>query len=167
MQLVLKRFAYTPTETQGRVVLPSGFVLWTVEPPWVEHDRPGGKPFTSCVPDGKYDFLPFTRPDGTEVFAMVNPALGVYLLEDDRKDDEDRYLCLWHRANFARQVVGCAAPGLSRVYHENQVMVTSSRKAMDRLRDEVQFVKGHTLLIVPDLGTGKGNGRGTKKDANS
>lgn len=158
MELTLERFAYTPTETQGRLLLPSGTVLWSVEQEWTaaEDGTAGGEPFESCIPDGRYDLFPYVRGrDESKVFVMVNQKLGVYHHEHEMPEGVGRFLCEIHRANYARQVEGCVAIGLRRRYHENQVMVTSSRLAMDKLRTEIPWKKGHTLLIRPAVGTTK------------
>lgn len=146
--LYMERFAYTPTETQGRLWGPDGEILWTIERPWVAGPHPGGMPFESCIPDGKYQLVPHTRPrDGAEVVALVNPDLGVWYQKDDRPDIWGRYLVLIHAGNFSQDVVGCLAPGLSRTIHENRVMVTSSRAAMGQLN-----VRSYDSMVIAPYG---------------
>lgn len=153
MDIVLDRYSYAPTETEGRLILPA-FFLWTIERPWKDN-----RPFVSCIPDGEYDLIPHTRPDDpnrrssdNEVYAIVNPDLGVNLYD---QGDGSRYLILAHSANFVYQVVGCVAPGLSRGFMSYKskdgklVMercVKSSRKAMQKLRVALGREK-HKLII--------------------
>jgi hypothetical protein len=144
MLLELERFAYTPTETQGRFV---GLDLWTIERPWIKGPFPGGKSFESCVPDGRYQLLPHTRPDGTETVALVNDELGVWYQKDDRPEDWGRYLVLIHSGNFVEHVVGCIAPGVTRAIYENKIMVGNSRVAMKQLN-----VRQYTELEIRTTG---------------
>ena len=155
MNLELPRFAYTPSETQGKIRV-GDWSCFTIEPPWLRWSYPGGKPYESCIPDGTYELVPFIRPNkhADKVFAMVNPDLGVYFHDDDRPSDRTgqrrgRFLCLIHPANYVWQVVGCAAPGMSRVIDtiKNELMVTSSRVTMTELMSRVGWESGHTIRI--------------------
>lgn len=130
--LELERFAYTPTETQGRLLGVDGEWM-TIERPWIKGPFPGGMSNESCVPDGEYELVPHTRPDGAEVVALVNPDLGVWYREDDRPDDWGRFLILIHAGNFVTDVVGCIAPGATRTIHNNRLMVTNSRASMRQI----------------------------------
>lgn len=152
MDLSLKRFAYTPTETQGLIYVAEE-EFFTIERPWVRSPNPGGKPFESCIPDGEYDLHPFTRPNGDEVFALVNPHLGVFLNKGDRPTQTGRFLILIHSGNVVNHVVGCIAPGESRIIHDNQVFVTNSRVTVDRIMETLDFVEGHKLTISSSMGT--------------
>lgn len=148
-ELILTRFAYTPTETQGILEGDDGVQFWTIERPWVKSNHPGGASFESCVPDGAYKLVPHNRPNGDKVVALVNPDLGVWYQQDQRPDVWGRYLVLIHAGNFVEDIVGCIAPGLSRTIHNNRVMVGSSRAAMKQL--DVQ--KYTSILIKPIEGT--------------
>lgn len=133
MILEMLRHSYTPTETQG-FLMPDKFTTFhTIERPWIKGPMPGGMSFESCVPDGHYELVPHTRPDGAETVALVNPDLGVWYRKEDRPDVWGRFLVLIHAGNYSSDVVGCIAPGLGRTIHNNQVMVTSSRAAMRQL----------------------------------
>ena len=153
MNLELVRFAYTPTETQGRLY-GDGFACYTIERPWVKSETPGGKPFESCIPDGEYDLVPFLRPSGVRTFAMVNPDLGVFFEKPDGRPG--RYLCLIHSANFVNQVNGCVAPGAARRMQKGRMMVTSSRLTMSKILERVSWRSGHSISIRPALGANDG-----------
>lgn len=142
-ELRLVRFAYTPTEVQGKLYADNGKEFRTIERPWIAGPHLGGTPFESCIPDGRYDLRPHTRPDGKQVVALTNPDLGVWYQKEDRPDVWGRFLVLIHAGNFSHDVVGCIAPGLSRTIHENRVMVTSSRAAMNELD-----VQGYSSIVI-------------------
>lgn len=153
MDILLPRFAYTPTETQGRLLV-GEWSCYTIERPWRRWSVPGGQPFESCIPDGNYDLVPFMRPNGDKVFAIVNPDLGVHFQEADRPKDSNgqrqgRYLCLIHPANYVDDVVGCIGPGKIRTIDtsRHKIMVTSSRVAMTEILAHVGWESGHRLKI--------------------
>lgn len=149
-QLVLERYCYSETETEGRLWLSDDDYVFTLERPWVDSGMPGGMPFESCVPDGEYELVPHKRPKGgAEVLALRNPALGVYYTKQERGDAPGRYLILIHAANFVEQVVGCIAPGLVRTIYENKRMVRASRLAMEK----VMARKWGSLVIRCACGT--------------
>ncbi len=159
MELVLERFSYASTETEGVLSLPD-HNLATIERPWVPVDTPGGKPFASCVPDGEYLLNPWVRPDDSEVYILFNSDLGVYQEEDDMPDGVGRFLVLMHIANFVRNVVGCVGPGTRRAIMRDKKTgtyeraVSSSGEAMRILRRVLGREETHTLIIRPRCGTG-------------
>ena len=148
MRLTLERFAYTPTETQGRLTA-DGFECATLEQPWRPGRYPGGESFRSCIPDGEYCLFPFERPNGERVFALVNESLGVHLY--GKRGDPFRFLCLIHPANFVYEIAGCIAPGRDRVPTEGLIMVTHSRATMADLLARVPW-DYHDLTIKRTAG---------------
>jgi len=128
-----------------------GLYLHTIERPYVRADHPGGKPFESCIEPGKYDLVPFTRPSGDKVYQLLNPELGVYEFEDDLPEPgEGRFLILIHAGNWAKDVVGCIAPGLTEtVDGANNPMVGNSKTAMQKLMSMLDSHANNTLEIVP------------------
>jgi hypothetical protein len=147
-QLILERYCYSETETEGRLWLNDDEFVYTLERPWID-GVPGGMPFESCVPDGEYMLIEHDRPNGDRVFALRNPALSVFYTKQERRDNPGRYLILIHSANWVEQVVGCIAPGLVRTIAENKRMVRSSRDAMRKIMSK----KYKSILIRPDCGT--------------
>ena len=143
-EFVLQREAPGLEETMGRLQLP-GTTLHTVEQEW-RPTAPGGEPFNSSVPAGRYQLIPHIRPDGSKVVALVNPGLGVYYEEKDRPNKCGRYLILIHPGNTSRDVVGCIAPGLGR----SDSMVTRSRDAMKVLMEYVSIGEGEATLLIKD-----------------
>lgn len=130
-RLVLKRELSTQTETMGRLQL-GDKTLHTVEQEW-RPTMPGGESGNSCVPAGKYRLVPFTRPSGAKVVALINHGLGVYLNPEDRPSGVGRFLILIHAGNTSADVEGCIAPGLSR----SNNFVGSSRDAMKLLMEYI------------------------------
>ncbi len=147
-QLILERFNYSETETEGLLWLDDETYLHTLERPW-RAGAPGGLPFESCVPDGSYRLRRHVRPNGDEVLALSNPDCGVFYTNEDRRGKPGRYLILFHAANYVSQLHGCIAPGLVRVIAGNQRMVRSSKEAMKKLMS----TNAERLIIRPACGT--------------
>lgn len=143
--LFMVRDSYGPRETMGTIVNEAGEVLaHTMERPWIpDEHHPGGTSFESCVPDGIYELVPHTRPNGDRVVALINESLGVWYQKADRPDPWGRYLVLIHSGNYVDDVVGCIAPGSTRSIYNNRRMVTSSRATMTKLD-----VQQYSRLII-------------------
>lgn len=147
--LRLERYAYLEEETLGRLILPDEHgvdPLFTIERPWVPGDAIGGTPYKSCVPDGDYELVPFLRSSGVQTLALLNPALGVYV---DQDDGVGRFAILIHAGNWSSDVVGCIAPGTAATIANNRNMVVNSRHAMNILSDCIDFLDTHSLEITP------------------
>lgn len=135
--ILLERQPSGVAEVQGFMSWP-GTLLATIEQEWREDlDRPGGESNNSCVPAGKYQLIPHTRPNGQKVVALVNEDLGVYYLKEDRPVEGGRFLCLAHIANWSFNVKGCIGPGIGKANSNKGPMVTSSRAAMKKLMDYI------------------------------
>ena len=48
-------------------------------------------------------------------------------------DVPDRSGIKWHIANYTHELRGCGAPGLGIADHNDELMVTSSKKALNKL----------------------------------
>ena len=135
--LLLERKPTTHFETEGFLSF-ERTMLATIEKPWIEDDKsPGGKPYESCVPDGKYELILHTRPDGKKVVALINEALGVYYVEEDVPEKGGRFLILIHIANWQEEVVGCIGPGTGKAQSSKGPMVTSSKTAMTQIMNYI------------------------------
>ena len=148
--MILERFAYTPTETQGRLLL-DDLTLYTIERPWVPGPNPGGKNFKSCIPDGEYQLELYQRTNGDWSLRLRNEGLGVYRNKADRPRTGGRWDILIHAGNYVEDVVGCIAPGYRRIINANRLMVTTSRSAMEAILEH--FTDGETLSVRPVVGT--------------
>jgi len=161
MIIRLKRFSYGEYETEGVLIIDSEQFA-TIEQPWTPNPdgHKGGKPFESCVPDGMYRLMPFVRPkNNRKVFIFFNPDKGVWRFPLEHEPGNGRDLCLIHRANWARQIQGCIAPGKERrpmvdkkgkSKHAVQA-VSQSGNAMKRIL-ELLGDKEHILSIENDTG---------------
>lgn len=105
----LLRFAYTPHGTFGRIVLPNGRELYTVEDPPNEN-RVG----QSCIPEGRYRCVPrrFNRGGYDAVHITGVPG---------------RSLCLFHVANTTHDVSGCVGVARRLGFYRGRWAVLDSR----------------------------------------
>lgn len=110
----------------------------------LEREDQGNRPFTSCIPMGEYDLIPFDSPKYGPCFIMVNEDLNVYAFEDSPgRPESGRYLCLFvHRGNYVRNFVGCV--GASHGYDRGSDMLLSSTVAsceavIDLVKDEGSY----------------------------
>jgi len=135
--LLLERKPTTHFETEGFLSF-ERTMLATIEKPWIEDSKSlGGKPYESCVSDGKYELILHTRPDDKEVVALINEDLGVYYVEEDVPKEGGRFLILVHIANWSHEVVGCIGPGTGKAQSSKGPMVTSSKIAMKQIMDYI------------------------------
>ncbi len=150
MELYLERYCYSDLATLGKLYLSNheADFLYTLERPWVG-GVPGGMPFESCVPDGDYELIPYTRSSGVQVFALRNPDHGVYFTKAEKGANPGRFKILIHAANYVTDIQGCIAPGLGKTIQTNQHMVTHSRAAMERLMSR----RYKSIHITPFEGT--------------
>ena len=148
--LILVRDSYGDKETLGKLYDQDDNVLaHTIERPWIKGPDLGGLSNKSCVPDGIYLLIPYTRTkDGSKVVALVNEELGVYFMKADRPEPKGRFKCLIHAGNYVEDIIGCVAPGAGRTIHKNRRMVISSRSTMSKLN-----VQQYSRLII-EIGPG-------------
>lgn len=152
MNITLIRERQQPSAdcTLGLILIPdANLTLCSMERPWIASSTcKGGLKGKSCVPLGTYKLERHDSKKHPRTFALVNHDLDVVHYEgDDQDPDEDRATCLIHPANFARQLMGCIAPGLSTSTFNGEYMVTSSVRAMEKFRAAVPWTDGHTLTI--------------------
>lgn len=150
--IILERFmshtreteANAPMGTMGELYIDGEFKCYTIEQPWRQN-----RPFISCVPPGEYNLVPFYSPKYGQTLALENTELDVFVLKDDREFDYQRYVCLFHAANWSHQLQGCIAPGVDITWgedhgHKRNIMVTSSRSALNEI---LPYLEGERLLI--------------------
>lgn len=119
----LYRFAYFKRGVLGRMVLPNGAELFTVERPWLNN-----KPFVSCIPEGDYEL----EWDTTGRIKNV-PRL---------RDVPNRTQINIHPANYPHELHGCIAPGLDWNVVDGVPLVSSSRDASALLMEVFNVYKG-------------------------
>lgn len=161
MNLTLVRHAYLRDCTLGRLYV-GDQVFATLEEPWsADPDGPGGQRRQeglreSCVPDGQYALVPHNGAKWTNVWALVNPALGVFRQPGDIPLNA-KYgraaILLGHPGTTVRDIEGCILSGLTSGKFEGLDAVFETRKALERLRAELGNVLTHLLQIRPIAGT--------------
>lgn len=109
-------------------------------------------PNVSCVPDGKYQLIRHTRPNGDLVLALRNPDLDVYYDPGQLPAEGGRCLVLLHAGNYIDDIEGCIAPGLTRVIHQGRPMVQHSRSAMKEIMYQYDLRVPKELLIETQTG---------------
>ena len=117
------------------VVLKDGIcVLNTIERPWIPTDHKGGMNFTSCVPCGEYEAIPYKSDKFGEVFLLYNPDLDVYQTEEEAiAHGGGRWKIIFgHVANKPEDVQGCIGLGLG--WYADSLGVSSSKHAVERFR---------------------------------
>jgi hypothetical protein len=134
----LTRFGSIPGQgTFGELEI-DGHTFKTVEREWLNN-----KSFVSCIPAGEYQVIPHTRPNGDEVYAIVNESLGIYRYPDPKAV---RDLILIHKANVMTELAGCIAPGNKHGGLNGNFGVYNSGDAMEQIRDLLGD-ETHTLTI--------------------
>lgn len=141
---------YAPTPCSVGVMVLPNLLIHTIERPLIiEPAFPSGVPFRSCIPYGKYEIIPHASSKFKKTWALVNPKLGVYQYRDDRVNEYDRYACLIHVANWAKEVSGCIGPGIGASRdNESEHLVTKSVAAIGYMESVISN-SGTYLDIMP------------------
>jgi len=135
--LLLERKPSGVKETQGFLSF-DNTVIHTIEQEWRrDPTRRGGESNNSCVPNGEYQLIPHRRPNGDNVYALVNETQKVFYSPNDVPANGGRFLILIHPGNWSTDVTGCIAPGLGKVSSLKGPMVTKSRSAMERIKNYI------------------------------
>lgn len=130
IDLQLERFAYAPTGTFGRMTMPDGEILYTVEDPWR-----GNRRGESCIPEGDYLCTPRRYHRGGY------PAVHITGVPS-------RSLILFHVANSQRDVRGCVGVGQDLGWVHGQWAITSSLRGFARFMEHWGG-KDFTLRVAP------------------
>ena len=125
--LILERNTHTQHETMGTLLMPSGIRYQTIERPWKDNAKG-----ISCIPVGEYD-IKFTLSNRFKkhLYEVLNVPgrSGIRI----------------HVANWAKELEGCIALGISRT----PGMVVASQIAVDRFHNEMAGRAGK--LIIRDV----------------
>lgn len=101
INLILTRTLFLANATSGKMILPTGETLFSIEQPWNNNLKD-----KSCVPVGLYDLMPYISPKHGYTWYLQNADLGV------GGAYEPRSYCELHSANWSEQLEGCIAFGL-------------------------------------------------------
>ena len=142
MDLKLERYL-TPVGCLGELQV-SRWTFKTVEPPWIPDDKFAGRPNESCVPEGKYDLVPFTYRMTQAVYALVNHDIGVY-----KYNSNYRYACLLsHAGNFPSNFKGCIGVGDAYLPDVAGFGVQNTKASVEKLMNILADGHKHTLEII-------------------
>lgn len=147
MNLYLHRFNHGPedinspvTGTFGKLRLPDGKTLYTVERPWK-----GNKPSESCIPDGVYTLR--KRRSGV----VERSSKGKYLEGWEVCDVPGRTYIMNHPANWPTDVEGCIGYGKTYGLIDGRLAVGHSQDAFDLFMQALEGEEEHILHIMPYL----------------
>lgn len=129
METYLTRFGSIPGQgTFGEWTI-GDLKVKTIEREWLNNRR-----MVSCIPAGAYQLVPHTRPNGDEVYAVVNETLGIYQYPND---DAVRDLILVHTANKQAELAGCIAPGAQFFGLKYSFAVSDSSLTMSAIKEQL------------------------------
>ena len=134
----LERYETGPLGTFGKLWISGAYVLdslelHTVEAPW-EDNRRG----VSCIPTGEYKLIRGKFYKGGYSTFELDGVPG-------------RSLIKIHVANFARELTGCIALGMTRGTLGKTPAVLHSREAHDLLMDSLAGLDATYIEITEDL----------------
>ena len=133
----LERFAYAPDGTFGRLTLPNGEHLYTVERPWR-----GNKPFESCIPDGVYELQKRVSP-------VVDRTSGGEFLEGwEVMDVPGRSYIMVHPGNWPENFEGCIGVGTDYMILSGRNAVSNSREAFRQFMQALSGMDAWDLVIT-------------------
>lgn len=137
-EITLTRFGYTPMGTFGRLELPSGTEIYTVERPWLSNRQR-----ESCIPEGRYAM-------GMRASGVVSRSTGgEYARGWEIMDVPARTYIMLHPGNTMDDLLGCIAPGLSLGFVGGKWAVTKSRDAFRDVMTELAQEDEWVLHIRP------------------
>ena len=159
MEGTLIRIAYLPNVTLGWMTF-GDLRVATLEEAWSpDPDGPGGQKresekTESCIPDGRYKVVPHSGTRQKEVWALVNPQLGVYRWPGDIpiKQPFGRSAILINAGNDIDDIMGCIAVGSKHAILEGRYWVLESQKTLELLRAKLGRSE-HELVIRSTVGT--------------
>ncbi|MDY0136354.1 MAG: DUF5675 family protein [Thiomicrospira sp.] len=121
----------------GRLLRDGVQIAYSVEQTWRDN-----QPFTSCVPSGRYEVVPYESKKYGKTVALKNLALDVGVFKGEAK----RYACLIHPANRATELQGCVAFGEKLTMLGRDWAVASSLGITQDIIKQLQ--PGDTLTII-------------------
>lgn len=137
-ELTLTRFCYSPMGTFGRLALPGGGEMFTVERPWA-----GNMVRQSCIPEGCYALR--MRESGV----VSRSTAGEFTQGWEVCKVPGRTFIMLHPANTMDDLQGCIGPGRALGYVGGRWAVTDSRGAFRQLMAELAPLDEWTLQILP------------------
>lgn len=121
---------------------------YTIEQEWNPSEEfPAGEPSNSCIPPGVYKLVWRRSPAKGLRLHFVNEELGVFLEKQGCTEPWHRFSCMFHAANYVRNVTGCIGPGRNIAdFKGNEGWGVSSSNAA--LNDIEAFVNAYKLTEI-------------------
>ena len=123
--MLIKR-SYLPNCTVGELIY-DDLKLATMERPWK-----GNVPFQSCIPEGEYECVRYSSRKYPDTFEIV--------------DVPGRSKILFHKGNFARNVLGCIAVAMS--LDADRFQINQSKKGYGLFHQRLEGVDSFPLMIT-------------------
>ena len=133
------------SETVSEVFIDDEFFCYGIEQGWNNNE-----PYKSCITDGVYNFKKFNSPRYGRTYAFFNPHLGVTEFKDSSTTylGYNRYACLVHSANWARQLQGCLALGRTLSKQPTEYMITHSKDTVNEFLSILNKENGDIMVEV-------------------
>jgi hypothetical protein len=143
MNIQLVRHSYSKFGTFGILTF-DDFKLHTVEQLWQNN-----APYKSCIPCGTYNLEYYSSQRHGDSFILSSDECNVGKFKGEHR----RFGCLIHAANFADQLQGCIAPGMSVGMIDDRLAVLKSKKSIIKMLSVLPKMEIHTLTITSSLPT--------------
>lgn len=144
MMLILTRVKSTESKGQPGRIQTATHDYSTMEVRWNNN-----APFTSCVPPGIYEMIPYVSSRYGECYVIVNEQLNVFFSErSPNRPSDGRYKCIYfHRGNWPSDFEGCG--GVGERYLPSEDMITNTTQ-ISRIVNTYLKDKGVRLLNIVD-----------------
>lgn len=127
--VTIERFCYADSGVFGKLILPSGQHLFTVERPWLNNARG-----ISCIPEGQYLCVPrYYNRGGYKAVEITNV--------------DNRSHILFHVANRPKDIMGCVGVGTKLGSIGGDWAILNSKLGFKAFMDEVGYYE-FALKIV-------------------
>lgn len=136
-RITLERFAVTEWGTLGKISLPNGHTLATLEPPPFQNKRG-----VSCIPCGLYNLVE------RESLLMRRLSQGKIERAWFLADVPDRTAILIHPGNTLKDTSGCILAGTRHAIYRGVPAVINSRLACAQLAQSLYDEANPSLLIT-------------------
>jgi hypothetical protein len=120
--------SYTPKQTNGKLYV-EDITFDTLECPWLDN-----KPFYSCIEEGHYIMSPWQSPKFGKCYIIDGGSVG--------KTSGIRTHCLFHSANWVRQLNGCVAVGNG----WNGDMLLNSKRSIHSLFELLEWKEAKLVI---------------------
>jgi hypothetical protein len=128
MKILTLARSYTPYGVWGRLSMPSGLTLCTLERPWENNERE-----LSCIPPGSYECIRIDSPKFADTFEVI--------------DVVNRSHILFHVGNDINDSKGCILVGQRMAIESNRLKIYESEKGFNEFMSELKKTKRFRVKI--------------------